>query len=88
MTFGDMIGGAFLAWIWAWLIVLGVLFLAYWIFIRSWSQKRREKIKERDGYWESHPTLGQTWVPPIPRQDLPTEDDARLRKRMDVIKKK
>ena len=82
MTLGDMFWGT-----WPWLAILGVLTVA-WVFIRRWSRKRQEKIKERDGYWEPHPTLGRTWVPPIPRQDLSTEDDARLRKRMDAIKKR
>ena len=59
---------------------------SYWTFIRGWLQKRQEKIKERDGYWEPHPTLGRTWVPPVPRQNLPTEDEARLRKRLEAIK--
>ena len=86
MTSGDMIGGAFWSSSWPWLLILGVLILAYWTFIRGWLQKRQEKIKERDGYWEPHPTLGRTWVPPVPRQNLPTEDEARLRKRLEAIK--
>jgi hypothetical protein len=85
MTFGDMTGGVFWFSSWSWLAVLGVLILAYWIFVRGWLRKRREKIKERDGYWEAHPTLGRTWVPPSPGQSLPTKDEARLRKRVDTI---
>ncbi|MGC1351884.1 MAG: hypothetical protein WA858_19260 [Xanthobacteraceae bacterium] len=86
MTLGDMIGGAFLSSSWPWLLILGLLILAYWTFIRGWLQKRQEKIKERDGYWEPHPTLGRTWVPPVPLQNLSTEEEARLQKRMDAIK--
>jgi hypothetical protein len=87
MTFGHMIGGVWSS-NWPWLVILGALILAYSTFIRGWMQKRREKIKERNGYWEPHPTLGRTWVPPAKRQNLPTEDEARLRKRMDAIKAK